>query len=61
VDKNEFDLRQAFVAYVDAVAGGVLKVRVGRQERRLTFNGSSLCATSERAPGVRCGVAGLGA
>ncbi len=32
VDKNEFDLRQAFVAYVDAVAGGVLKVRVGRQE-----------------------------
>jgi alginate export protein len=32
VDENQFDLRQAFLAYVDSIGGGVLKVRVGRQE-----------------------------
>jgi len=32
VDENQFDLRLAFVAYTNAVAGGVLKFRVGRQE-----------------------------
>src|SRR5713101_8905966 len=32
VDENQFDLRLAFVAYTNVVAGGVLKFRVGRQE-----------------------------
>jgi hypothetical protein len=32
VDQNQFDLRQAFLAYVSSIGGGVLKVRVGRQE-----------------------------
>ncbi|WP_412023951.1 alginate export family protein [Burkholderia cepacia] len=32
VDKDQLDIEQAFVAYVDQVGGGTLKTRIGRQE-----------------------------
>lgn len=32
VDKNPLDVEQAFVTYTDALGGGTLKVRIGRQE-----------------------------
>ena len=32
VDKDQLDIEQAFVAYVDQIGPGTLKTRVGRQE-----------------------------
>ena len=61
VDKDPLDLEQAFVTYSNDVAGGTLKVRVGRQQMGIrsteVHRGSRW---SERAPIVRCGLGGLG-
>ncbi|ABI91376.1 alginate export family protein [Burkholderia ambifaria AMMD] len=32
VDRDQFDIEQAFVAYVDQLGGGTFKTRIGRQE-----------------------------